>query len=148
VGAADWRRLIDHLLFEGLFEEDANDGRPLIALGDQNRVREIYQGREAVGMRRPAAMRAPPARSSPVPEAPTGEGARLFEALRTWRKAQASLQRLPPYVIFHDKTLWEIALQRPTTLAALGALSGVGQGKTDRYGDAVLKIVHALTSQD
>jgi ATP-dependent DNA helicase RecQ len=44
-------------------------------------------------------------------------------------------------VIFHDKTLLDIAQARPTSLAALGRVSGVGQGKLDRYGPAVLEVV-------
>jgi ATP-dependent DNA helicase RecQ len=48
---------------------------------------------------------------------------------------------VPPYVIFHDKTLLEIASLRPGDLGALGAVSGVGQGKLDRYGEAVLDVV-------
>ena len=65
----------------------------------------------------------------------------LFEALRSWRKEQAQAQHVPPYVIFHDATLAEIAAARPATLAALGKAGGVGQGKLDRYGEAVLKVV-------
>ena len=48
---------------------------------------------------------------------------------------------MPPYVIFHDKTLLEIAQNRPANLARLGEVSGVGQGKLDRYGPAVLEVV-------
>ena len=65
----------------------------------------------------------------------------LFEALRAWRKEQASAQHVPPYVIFHDATLAEIAAARPLTLPALGKSGGVGQGKLDRYGEAVLTVV-------
>jgi ATP-dependent DNA helicase RecQ len=48
---------------------------------------------------------------------------------------------VPPYVIFHDATLAEIAAARPGTLGALAKAGGVGQGKLDRYGEAVLKVV-------
>jgi ATP-dependent DNA helicase RecQ len=61
--------------------------------------------------------------------------------LRAWRKEAAQAQHVPPYVIFHDATLAEIAAARPGSLAALGKAGGVGQGKLDRYGDAVLKVV-------
>ncbi len=50
-------------------------------------------------------------------------------------------QRVPPYVIFHDQTLADIARLRPATRAALLAIDGVGQGKLGRYGAAVLGLV-------
>ena len=61
-----------------------------------------------------------------------------FELLRVWRRERAAEQKVPPYVIFQDKTLLEIALAEPGTLDALGHISGVGQTKLDRYGKAVL----------
>jgi ATP-dependent DNA helicase RecQ len=42
---------------------------------------------------------------------------------------------LPPYVIFHDATLREMALRRPVTLSQFAALPGVGQAKLSRYAD-------------
>ena len=72
-------------------------------------------------------------------ESPQTHG--LFEALRTWRKAQARLQSVPPYVIFHDRTLLEIAQTRPPDLARLGAVNGGGVGKLERYGAGVLEVV-------
>ena len=65
----------------------------------------------------------------------------LFEALRTCRRDLAADAGIPPYVIFHDSTLREIASARPATLAALGRLSGVGTRKLDAYGDAFLAVV-------
>ncbi|HEY3910942.1 MAG TPA: DNA helicase RecQ [Stellaceae bacterium] len=67
----------------------------------------------------------------------------LWEALRAWRLAEARQQQLPPYVIFHDATLIAIARRRPTTLAALADIPGLGRSKLDRYGPAVLAIVNA-----
>jgi len=61
-----------------------------------------------------------------------------FDALRAWRRDRASEQHVPPYVIFQDKTLLEIATREPGTLDALAAIPGVGQSKIDRYGPAVL----------
>ncbi|MFP5296262.1 MAG: HRDC domain-containing protein, partial [Alphaproteobacteria bacterium] len=61
-----------------------------------------------------------------------------FEALRAWRRERAAEQRVPPYVIFQDRTLLEIAMAEPGTLDALGHIPGVGQTKLDRYGKAVL----------
>jgi ATP-dependent DNA helicase RecQ len=67
-----------------------------------------------------------------------------FEALRAWRRDRASEQHVPPYVIFQDKTLLEIATREPGTLDALAAIPGVGQSKIDRYGAGVLKVLGEL----
>ena len=50
-------------------------------------------------------------------------------------------QGVPPYVIFHDSTLQEILKQRPGNLTELGNISGVGQAKLARYGEAFLRVV-------
>jgi ATP-dependent DNA helicase RecQ len=65
----------------------------------------------------------------------------LYEALRAWRRQTAAEQGVPPYVIFHDRTLAEIALFRPATLSDLAMIGGVGQAKLDHYGQAVLRVV-------
>jgi ATP-dependent DNA helicase RecQ len=67
----------------------------------------------------------------------------LFEALREARRALAAEAGVPPYVIFHDSTLREIAAARPASLSELSRISGVGQIKLDRYGDAMLAAVAA-----
>jgi len=65
----------------------------------------------------------------------------LWEALRAWRLEEAWRQELPPYVIFHDTTLTEVARRRPATLAALAEIPGVGRSKLERYGGAVIAMV-------
>ena len=76
------------------------------------------------------------------PSAPSsGADGPIFDALRTWRSAEAKRQAVPPYVIFHDSVLREIAAARPRSLDTLGLLRGVGVSKLDRYGTAVLAIV-------
>ena len=143
MGAPAWRELLDQLLFEGLLREDANDGRPLIGLGDPEGVRAVYRGERRVMTRAFAKVRARKARGagSAAPAEVSAGSRSLFDALRAWRKAQATLQAVPPYVIFHDRALAEIASSRPASLAALADINGVGQAKLDRYGEAVLKVV-------
>jgi ATP-dependent DNA helicase RecQ len=65
----------------------------------------------------------------------------LWEALRAWRLQEARRQELPPYVIFHDSTLTEIARRRPGSLTALASIPGVGSSKLERYGSAIIDIV-------
>jgi ATP-dependent DNA helicase RecQ len=69
----------------------------------------------------------------------------LFERLRAWRGVTAKEQGVPAYVVFHDATLRQIASQPPTTLAALGGISGVGENKLAKYGQQILDTVAAST---
>ena len=65
----------------------------------------------------------------------------LFDALRACRRALAKEQGVPPYVIFHDATLREMAALRPQTLSALGSVLGVGARKLETYGAAFLAVI-------
>ena len=143
-----WRDLIDGLLLEGLLLEDPNDGRPVIGLGDGDGVRAVYRGERRIALREHLEAHDPSTKSGrprkrtrEAMAALSGDAAVLFEALRTWRKSEAAAQSVPPYVIFHDKTLAEIAMLRPADPAMLALAGGVGAGKLERYGQAVLKVV-------
>jgi ATP-dependent DNA helicase RecQ len=70
---------------------------------------------------------------------PTGDP--LFEALRELRRELAAEAQLPPYVIFHDATLREMAAMRPTSRSELAQVNGVGTRKLDAYGDAFLAVI-------
>jgi len=65
----------------------------------------------------------------------------LFDALRDLRRELAQQASVPPYVVFHDSTLREMAAARPASLAALGAVGGVGTRKLEAYGDAFLEVI-------
>ncbi len=67
----------------------------------------------------------------------------LFEALRARRRELAAEASVPPYVIFHDSSLREMAELRPTTLHALARVSGVGEAKLARYGAAFIEVIAA-----
>ena len=64
-----------------------------------------------------------------------------FEALRAWRKEEATRQAVPAYVIFPDRTLEEIAARRPGSIDALASVHGVGASKLERYGQDVLRVL-------
>jgi ATP-dependent DNA helicase RecQ len=87
-----------------------------------------------------AAARRPPA---PANGAPSPQPA-LVEGLKRWRLERAREDGVPPYVVFHDRTLLEIADRAPETLEALGEVPGVGPAKLDRYGQRVLELVKEL----
>jgi len=67
----------------------------------------------------------------------------LFDALREARRTLAAEAGVPAYVIFHDSTLREIAAARPTSLAELAQVNGVGRTKLERYGGAMLAAVES-----
>jgi ATP-dependent DNA helicase RecQ len=65
----------------------------------------------------------------------------LFEALRSKRRELAEAAGVPPYVVFHDATLREMASSRPSTVHQLSQISGVGSRKLDAYGAAFLDVI-------
>ncbi|NNM76885.1 DNA helicase RecQ [Sphingomonas sp. ID1715] len=73
--------------------------------------------------------------------APNPVGDPLFDALRACRRELAEEAGMPPYVIFHDSTLREMATVRPQTLAQLGEITGVGRRKLEAYGEAFLAVL-------
>ena len=78
-------------------------------------------------------------RRASSPQNPVGDP--LFEALRAQRRTLAEEANVPPYVIFHDATLREMATVRPADIRALGRISGVGARKLEAYGDAFLAVI-------
>lgn len=149
-----WRDVIDHLLFEGLLVEDPNEGKPLVGLGEAEAVRAVYRGERPIEVRRvPAGFDASTRSGNPRNRARNDRNAAVealdadvrarFDILRAWRRDRAAEQHVPPYVIFQDKTLLEIAVAEPGSLDALGRISGVGQSKLDRYGQGVLEALAA-----
>ncbi|MBP2444793.1 ATP-dependent DNA helicase RecQ [Rhizobium leguminosarum] len=73
----------------------------------------------------------------------SGADGTLFEALRAERMAIAKSLGVPPYVVFPDTTLIAFATEKPRSRKELLAISGVGQAKLERYGDAFLEIILA-----
>jgi len=73
----------------------------------------------------------------------------LFEALRGWRRDRAKEQGVPPYVIFHDSTLREVAARKPASLNALSDIEGIGDTKLERHGESLLAaLARAMENDD
>ena len=87
---------------------------------------------ERIAERRAAAVR------REIPEELTAEQEELFRRLRELRGRISRIQGVPAYVVFSDKTLRELAVVRPRTVAALRSVSGVGDAKAARYGKQLL----------
>ena len=73
--------------------------------------------------------------------APNPVGDPLFDALRALRRDLAQQAGLPPYVVFHDSVLRDMAVGRPASLDELGRIGGVGTRKLEAYGDAFLAVI-------
>ena len=100
--------------------------------------------REQVPGSRIRATRAKSRRGDIAPQA-AGQGetvnAALLGALRTWRSVMARKRGVPAYVVLHDATIEGIAVARPTTLAQLRSIPGIGNKKLEHYGDELLALV-------
>ncbi len=136
LAAGEWRAVYRQLIARGLLAIGEHGELKLTAA-----CRPLLRGEVELPLCRPApSTRRTSERAAPSPPAAelTAAGAALFEALRRLRLQLARARSVPPYVIFHDSTLREIAHQRPTTLDALSAIPGIGAHKLETYGRQVL----------
>jgi len=81
--------------------------------------------------------------TAPGPAVTVRSGGAVFDRLKEWRRKRANADGVPAYVVFHDRTLAEIAERECKDWADLAAISGVGPAKLERYADEVLAIVAA-----
>ncbi len=114
-------------------------------------ARPVLKGEQEVWLRRdadPAKRKSSKAeRGSRLREAFAGANEDpLWQALKAKRMELAREQGVPPYVIFHDSTLLEILNHKPQTLDEMGRISGVGQAKLAKYGDAFLQVVEDMAN--
>ena len=139
----EWRSVLRQLIAGGLVELDVEHFGTLRLTA---RAADVLRGGERVLLRHdPTPPKKGRKRRTPVePLAPTSEGERRFAALRDLRLGLAREQQVPPYVIFSDKTLREMAERAPTTEDGLREISGVGEAKLARYGTAFLDALRAL----
>ncbi len=135
-----WRSVFRQLLAGGLLEAD-QEGYGTLRLTEASRA--VLKGGRTVHLREDAL---PERRRKGKAGAVANGGAlairaderELWDALRALRARLAREHSVPAYVIFHDATLLAMLRDRPQTLIALGAISGVGERKLERYGEAFL----------
>ncbi len=94
--------------------------------------------RRAEMLRRPASVHAEPL---------TGAEACAADTLRDWRRTEATRRGVPPYVVFHDRTLQALAASLPTDRASFLAIPGLGPGKWESFGEALLVVAATLEDQ-
>ncbi|MEQ1746020.1 MAG: RecQ family ATP-dependent DNA helicase, partial [Saprospiraceae bacterium] len=134
----EWQFLLSQMLHHGLIE---------IAYDDNNCLRATEAGRAVVFSQQPVRLALPP-----KPEEKAAERAAaqrqpsrtqvlrddLFDRLKALRRTVAQQQGVPPYLVFSDATLEDMAQKRPVTDADLLYVSGVGERKLQLYGDAFM----------
>ena len=136
-----WRLVLRQLLVLGFLSVDTG-GYGALKLSETSRP--LLRGEMALPLRRELLVPRKPAKAkTPVARTLAVADRDLWEALRRCRKQLADDNNVPPYVIFHDSTLRQMAADKPRSEAALLAISGVGQTKLARYGEAFLAVIRA-----
>ncbi|HJV02051.1 MAG TPA: DNA helicase RecQ [Burkholderiaceae bacterium] len=122
---------VDHEQYSSLKLTDA--ARPVLKGGQKVQLRQ-YQ--KPVKQKRPTTAAKGYVESDLSPREQA-----IFDKLRWWRVETARAHNVPAYVIFVDATLREIAKARPTSLAELRGVSGVGEKKLASYGDEIVAMI-------
>ncbi|HEV2477099.1 MAG TPA: HRDC domain-containing protein, partial [Candidatus Dormibacteraeota bacterium] len=131
-----WKEDRIRLLLSGLI----NAGLARQSSGEYPVVEITSSGRDAL------AAKTTPTLTLPAESMSVGSGpvpVETLDRLRHWRLETARAAGVPAYVVFHDTTLAAIASARPTSLAELLRVSGVGESKLRKYGDQVLEVLRA-----
>ena len=139
-----WRAVLRQLGSLGYLQAPA-ESRGGLCFGDEALVRPLLRGETSLELALPPPQKERRAAGGPIrgedaidPDSVDGA---LLTALKSWRREQAREQGVPPYVVFHDRTLVELAARRPADLNALGGIGGIGAAKLDRYGEALLAVL-------
>jgi ATP-dependent DNA helicase RecQ len=134
--ADEWRSIARALLHQGLADE-TQDGYPVLSLNALSR--EVLRGQRRFELA--AGTTGARVGESSATASPEAADAVLFSSLRSLRRQLADQAGVPPYVVFHDATLREMAQRVPTTLEEFATISGVGAAKLARYGDSFLAVL-------
>lgn len=141
IDSKTWRSVIRQVIVAGFLRADADRFGALVLT---EAARPLLRGETTLQLRKD---RTPPKKSKGRAGKPALVIAEsdmpLWESLRELRQTLATEHNVPPYVIFHDSTLQDMLAQRPATLTALLEVSGVGQKKAQRYGQAFLDVLNS-----
>ncbi|MCC2546380.1 DNA helicase RecQ [Hymenobacter sp. BT175] len=141
----DWYSYIHQMLNDGLLYIAYEEG---YALKITDRGQQVLKGQLTVPMKKfqiteKAEKVTRASKKAAAASAPSDSATALFERLRVLRKRIADEQNVPPYVIFTDTTLQEMAAEKPVTRVGMLAISGVGMKKFETYGEAFIKEILA-----
>ncbi|MEP5569539.1 MAG: DNA helicase RecQ [Halioglobus sp.] len=134
--ANQWRSVFRQLVARGYLRVDMDR---FGALRLEEQCRALLRGEETIELRRDAAKKA--GKQTTKTRLPADIDVALWEALRERRRELAEDQGVPPYVIFHDRTLQEMCTALPQSLTQFGRLTGVGERKLEKYGAEFLQVI-------
>jgi ATP-dependent DNA helicase RecQ len=142
-GAEFWRGVIRQLIARGALATASGEYASLSLVAEA--ARPILRGEATVMLRQEPTARVGERERTERRPAPASAvvAPEVFEALRQWRADAAKAQNVPPYIIFHDAVLRDIAAVRPRSLDELAQIKGVGASKLQRYGGKVLHVLAA-----
>jgi ATP-dependent DNA helicase RecQ len=141
IAQPQWRSVFRQLLAMGYLQVDV-EGHGGVYLTEESRP--VLRGEKVVEMRKDPGenKRAMTKRLRDFDtEFENEEDRDLWERLRTLRRELATSQNVPPYVIFSDRTLWEMVRFKPRTLEDMASINGVGVKKLDQYGLPFLDVM-------
>lgn len=146
LSAADWKSVFRQLVANGYLRADP-EGFGSLQLTE--RCRPLLKGEQAIELRKdPVVKKSTGSRSGPKR---SGQNIRDqitdhdgWEVLRACRKELAEQKGVPPYVIFHDTTLFDMLERRPKTLEELAEVNGVGAAKLEKYGELFLQAIREI----
>lgn len=145
VALKTWQSIARQLVAAGYIDVDHAQFGALILT---EKSRTILRGEETIALRKDRSAaglkKTRTSRSASLADDLEQDDRLLFERLRRLRTQIAKDQGVPPYVVFPDATLAGIASARPVTPDALLEVSGVGQSKLQKYGEAFLDLVEAF----
>lgn len=137
-----WHSVFRQLLAAGCLDTDLSD-KSGFRLNEKSW--KILKGQESIFFRKDPEPVKPTSRKTARTEISLElndpDSHALWEALRQLRMKLAKEADVPPYVIFHDKTLKEMVARRPMTPADLLGITGVGHSKLERFGDRFLELI-------
>lgn len=132
-----WRSVFRQLVARGYLGVDL-EGYGALRL--QDKCRPVLRGEESLDLRRDPGKAA--RKKAPRKAVPDNIDTVLFEALRACRKVLADEQGVPPYVIFHDRSLQEMCVLLPRNTQKFSEITGVGESKLEKYGATFLQIIN------
>jgi ATP-dependent DNA helicase RecQ len=139
-GKADVRDWVYQLLGQNVLLQ-VGDEYPLLKLNDA--AWEVMKGQRPVRLVRMARQAPEEKRAKTQAETVSWEGVdrELFDALRTLRKQVADERQVPPYIVFTDATLRELARVRPSSIERMRLISGIGDAKLRDFGDRFMQLI-------
>jgi ATP-dependent DNA helicase RecQ len=143
--ATEWRTIYRQLIARGLLSVDL-DGYGGLHLTEASRP--VLRGETKLMLRKMRKIRGKQRSRQPQRMEVSNENEPLWQALRDLRFQLAQAQGVPAYVIFHDATLIEMAQTRPANKQQLSMISGVGDHKLERYGEAFLSVLKQVSDHE